>query len=107
MQFSRDPCTFFFVGLNQYAPYSRQGVLGQLSVDDVQTRSDVASKTAVLIESRHTDVEDPAVLSIITSHAILHRKRLPLIEGRQICFQAAFYIIGVDSFCPAVFQLSF
>src|ERR1700746_441720 len=104
MQFSRNPNTFFFMSLDQPAPHAGESVLGQLSIGDVHARSDVASKTAACIESRHTDVKDPTVLSIMAPDAILHLKRLPLIKGQRIGFQAALQIFIVYSCGPAVSQ---
>src|SRR5256885_10362749 len=98
MEFSRSPCTFFFMSLDQPAPHAGKSVLGQLSIGDVQARADVARKIAIGVESRHTCVQDPTVLSVIATDAILHRKRLPLIKGLGVGFQAALQIFIVYSF---------
>src|SRR6267378_4583799 len=93
------------MSLDQPAPNASKSVLGQLSIGDVQARSDVASKTAVCVESRHAGVEHPTVLSVITTDAILHLKRFTLIKGLGVGFQAALQIFIVYSFHPAVSEL--
>ncbi len=70
-----------FMSLDQPTPHAGKSFLGELSIGDVQARSDVASKIAVGVESRHTGIEDPTVLSVITSDAIPSLKRLTLIKG--------------------------
>src|SRR5215470_8927116 len=80
VEFSRNPGTFFLVSLDQFAAHIGESVLGQLSISNVQTRSDVAGETAIGVESWHTRVEHPTVLSVPTPEPIFHRKRLALIE---------------------------
>src|SRR5204863_4298582 len=98
----RNPCTFFFMSLDQPTPHAGKSFLGELPIGDVQARSDVASESAVSVESRHTYVQDPTVLGVITTEAILHRKRLMLIKGLGVGFQAALQVFIVYSFHPAV-----
>ena len=95
------------MSLDQPAPHAGKCFLGQLSIGDVQARSDVASKTAVWVESRHTDVENPTVRSVTTTKAVLHFKRLTLIKRLRIGFQAALQVFVVYSFDPTVSQLRF
>src|SRR5215470_8793220 len=107
MQFPCNPCAFFFVGLDQSAPHAGQSVLGQLSFGDVEGRSDIASKTAVRVESRQAGVKDPPVLSIMTPQPVLHLKRLPPVEGQTVSVHAALQIVRVDSFCPSIPEFCF
>src|SRR5215831_6188277 len=104
MQFSRNPCTFLFMGFDQSAANRRQSCLGLLSIADVKARSDITCKSAVPIESRHTDVQDPTVLSVFTPKAILHFKGFTLIKRPGVRLQAALQVFAVDPFRPAVSQ---
>src|SRR5215470_16562199 len=102
MQFSGDPCTFLFMRLNQPTPHAGKSFLGELSIGDVQARSDVSGKSAIWVEPRDTNVEDPPILSVMTSQPILHFKILVTFErlcvGRQTCPQ----VVRVDPFCPTI-----
>src|SRR5262252_10535205 len=104
MKFSCNPGTFFLMGFDQSAANRGQSFLGQLSIGDIQARSNIAGKTAARVESRHADIQDPAVLSIVTPESIFHRKRLPLIKRLRVGFQAALQILLVYSVRPAVSQ---
>src|SRR3954468_6465432 len=105
MQFSCNPCTFFLMSLDQPAPHTGKSVFGQLSISDVQARSDESGKTAAGIEPRYARVEDPTVLSIMTSGAILHLIRLLIIDCLRVGFHAALEVFFMYYFRPPVSQL--
>src|SRR5882762_3293545 len=93
------------MSLDQPAPHTGKSFLGKLSIGDVQARSDVTGKLAIGVESRHTDIVDPTVLSVITTDAILHLKRSMLIKGLGVGFQGALQVFLVYFFQPAISEL--
>src|SRR5882672_4786524 len=105
VQLSRDPGTFLFVGLDQLAPHARHRFLREFAIRHVETRTYVASKGAVGIESWYAYIEHPAIFSIMSPQAIFHYETLPPIEHLGVGIQACLKIFGVHSLCPAVSKL--
>src|SRR4051812_30357883 len=105
MKFPGDPSAFLFVGLNQLAPHIGQSFLGQLAIRDVDARSYVARKRATRIKPRHTDIEEPPVISVVPAETILHLESLAAIEGSLIDIEARLEILRVHHLCPAVANL--
>ena len=57
MKLSRDPSTLLLVRFNQATTNARKRFLGELSIGDVQARSNESGKRAVVVKSRHTNVQ--------------------------------------------------
>src|SRR3954451_4094009 len=105
MKFPRDPSALLFMGLNQLAPHIGKSFLGQLAIRYVDARSYVARKRAIRIKPRHTDIEEPSVVSIVPPQTILHLESLVAVEGPLIGIEARLEILRVHHLCPTVANL--
>src|ERR1700704_1954402 len=105
MQLSGDPGALLLVGLNQPATHAGEALLCQFAIGDVEARADIAGKRAVRVESWHTYIGYPAVVSVVPPEPILHLERLPEIECLGVGIQATAQIFVVDQLCPAITKL--
>src|SRR5207302_1600730 len=105
VQLPCDPGTLLFVGFNQPASDAGKGFLGDPSIGNVNPRTYVPGKRTVRVHSWHSDIEDPAVFSIVAPQAILHVERFSPIECMVVGLQARFQILGVNSFDPTISKL--
>src|SRR5215467_10008731 len=105
MQFSGEPCTFLFMRLDQPGPDAGKSFLGELSIGDVQARSNVASKRAIRIEPRGTNVENPSILSVMTSQPVLHFEILATFKSLRVGRDTSPQVVGVDRFRPTIPEL--
>ena len=56
---------------------------------DVYARTDVASEITIRVESWHTVVENPAILSIFSPQPVMHLKRLSAVKCFAVGLQTA------------------
>src|SRR4249920_3746391 len=70
-----DPGPFLFVRLNQPTSNVGHRFFCELSFCDVHARANIASKRTVRVESRHANVQNPTVLSVMSPQPILQLER--------------------------------
>src|SRR5271170_7357388 len=99
MDLAGDPLSLFFLGANQETVQTSEGLLRRLALGDVNARSYIAGKRAVLIESRHAHIEDPAVFSVLPPESILHIERFTAIECTGVRVQANPQVSRVHALC--------
>ena len=76
--------------------------IDQFAVGDVDSRAGVTNERTVASVSRHTLGHGPAILAVVATKAVLHQKRLALIEGGLIHVPAPLDIVGINESDPAV-----
>src|ERR1700739_237568 len=67
----------------------------------IDSDSDVTGKRSVLVESRHADVKEPAILSVPTPEPVFHPESFALIKRLCVGHKTSLQVIWVDAFCPA------
>src|SRR5262249_55786599 len=107
MQLSCDPHTFLLLRINQPATDGGKSLLRELTFSNVYTRSDVSRKRTVWLKTRHTSVEDPAIISFFTPQPILHGKWLMPIKRLRVGIQTCLQICRMDALQPPVSQFCF
>src|SRR4029077_2694120 len=88
--------------LNHPAPNGGETLLCVLPFRDVYARADVVSESTIRVESWHTVVENPAILSIFSPHPVMHFKRFSSVICFGVGLQAAVRIVRMNSFHPTV-----
>src|SRR5882724_8345959 len=51
-----------------------------------------------------SSIQDPAIFTVISSQAILHRERLPGIKGTPVDFKTVLHVIRMNTFGPTIAQ---
>src|SRR6266576_480164 len=107
MKLSGDALTFLLLCFNQTAAHRGEGLFRFLAIHNIDSCADITDKRTICIESRHTGVEDPAILPVMPSESIFHPEWLAAIKSLGIGFQALLQIFGLDTICPAVPKFGF
>jgi hypothetical protein len=105
VKLSSDPGAFLLLCLNQLAAHIRERSFSQFELRDVDTNPDVTDKGTILIKPRHSNVENPSILSVMPQSPILHPEFLSPIKGLRVVVEAPLQIFGVNPFCPTVPKL--
>src|SRR5215471_14841924 len=87
-----------FVGLTKI-------LLRELAVGDIDTRSYITGKRVILIESRHTNIENPPIFSVEMSKPIFHAELLTSLKSLCVGLNAPFQVLTVHPLGPAVSKL--
>src|SRR5438034_9392268 len=76
-----------------------------LTLGDVNARADVTEKYASRLKARHPMIQDPAIFTVPSPQAMVHRKLLPRVKGITVDFKTAFEIVPMDALCPSIAEL--
>src|SRR5438094_6030039 len=79
-----------------------QSLLLAYRFGDVHTRSNVTSKIFFGVVTRHAVILEPAILAIVTSEAVLHDKRRPCVEGREVILKSSLQMILMHALGAAI-----
>src|SRR5271156_570124 len=80
MQFSRDSTALPLLGLNQLTAHLFERLLGELLVRHINSRRNKTGKRSISIDSRRSNVDYPAVRSVVAPQPIFRRKRLSILQ---------------------------
>ena len=79
----------------------------QFAFGDVVAIADIADELAGCVVARRAFILNPAVFAGMMAQAVVHAELLAPVEGRYVGFQAAFKIVRMDAFGPAIAELLF
>src|SRR5258708_33817572 len=82
-----------------------QLLFGSPLLAHVNTRANVTGKGPIRIESRHPDVENPSIFTVVPSQTILHPEFLSAVKGLNGRIQESLQILWVNPLRPAVAKL--
>src|SRR5690348_18186651 len=99
MNLACDAFALFFLHADQASCQISERFLRLPSFCDIDARSYVAGKHSVGTEPRHSSVEHPSVLTIVSPQAILHLEPFTSIKRARIGMQAPLQIVRVDIVC--------
>ena len=71
---------------------------------DIDGGTDIAEKSTVRIEARNGVVENPALLTVISSQAVFDGKFFSCVERSIVLYQEATRVLRVQPFDPAIVE---
>src|SRR5216683_6886123 len=88
MKLACDPAAFSFLGLDEFAAQLIERLLCEALLRTIEAGTWVARKRPDDIKSRHSDIQDPAIFSVMPPEPILHPELLTPIECLGVGIQA-------------------
>ena len=76
-----------------------------LFLGDIDAGTDIAKKLVVGIIAGNSAIGNPAVLSVVAAHPIVHREGPAGIKGLGINFESMGQIVGMNAFSPTISDL--
>jgi hypothetical protein len=83
------------------------GFICPFAIGDINRNSDVTCEGLILIEPRHSNVEDPARLPVVPPKPIFHLEFFLPIKRLRVRVKASLQILRVDTFRPTISQFLF
>src|SRR5947209_8614721 len=105
MKFPGDPNSLLLLGFYQSVPHFRKRLLSFLLIGHIGTRPYVARQRAIGMESRHPDVQHPAVFSVVSLQAVIQFEGLFSGERLVTGQQASLQVLLVDTVDPSLSEL--
>src|SRR5207249_3132529 len=84
--------------------YEPQFFFCELPLGDANAGADVTEERTIGGKAWYSIIKNPAIFTVISSQAILHRERLPNVKGVSVDFETVVQVVRMNTFSPTFAQ---